>query len=135
MSDQLPRPLPEITDMNRYFWCDGEDGNLHILHCQDCGYYIHPYAPQCPMCLSKNIKPDAVSGRGTVASYTINHQPWIKGIPVPYAIALVEIEEQPSVRLVSNIQNCAIDDVKIGMPVKVLFEKYEEVYLPLFEPA
>lgn len=50
-------------------------------------------------------------------------------------MAIVEIEEQPSVRLTTNIVNCAVDDVHIGMQVKVLFDHRQDVWLPLFEPA
>lgn len=132
---ELPRTLPELTQTNRYFWCGGEDGHLHILHCQDCDYYIHPDSPRCPKCLSENVKPDRVSGRGQILSYTINHQPWVKDVPVPFIIALVQLEEAPHVHLLTNISNCEFNDVRIRMPVKVFFEKYEEVYLPLFEPG
>jgi uncharacterized OB-fold protein len=53
----------------------------------------------------------------------------------PYAIAIVEIEEQPSVRLMTNIVGCAADKVRIGMRVRVVFEHREDVYLPLFQPV
>jgi uncharacterized OB-fold protein len=50
-------------------------------------------------------------------------------------IAIVEIEEEPGVRLTTNIVGCSPDDVHIGMPVQVVFEQYDDVWLPLFEPA
>jgi uncharacterized OB-fold protein len=49
-------------------------------------------------------------------------------------IAIVEIAEQRDLRLTTNIVNCSPGDVKIGMPVRVLFDKREDVWLPLFEP-
>jgi uncharacterized protein len=70
-----------------------------------------------------------------VASFTVNHQPWIPTFDPPYVIAIVEIDEQPEVRLMTNIVNCAPDDVFIGMPVQVVFVEYDDVWLPLFEPA
>jgi uncharacterized OB-fold protein len=76
-----------------------------------------------------------VSGRATVASFTVNHQVWEPGLDVPYVLALVELEEQPDVRLVTNIVQCSPDDVWIGMPVRVLFEQCEDVWVPLFGPA
>jgi uncharacterized OB-fold protein len=61
------------------------------------------------------------------------------GPDLPFVVAIVEIVEQPSVRLTTNLVNCAIDDVKIGMPVKVTFERHADpdgdIYIPLFEPA
>lgn len=142
MTETSPPPfriLPRIDDRNGFFWTSGADGRLRFLRCQDCGYYVHPPVPLCPKCHSKDVAPEAVSGRATVATYTINHQPWMPGLEPPYVVAIVEIEEQPDVRLTTNIVNCAPEDVKAGMAVQVLFERHDDepddVYLPLFEPA
>jgi hypothetical protein len=53
---------------------------------------------------------------------------------VPYVLALVELEEQADVRLATNIVNCLPETVRIGMPVEVLFEQSEDVWVPLFQP-
>jgi uncharacterized OB-fold protein len=138
-TDEVPfRILPRLTDENRDYWTGGAKGELKFWRCQDCGFYIHPYQPICPNDFSKNLKVETVSGRAKVASYTVNYQQWMPGPEVPFIVAIVEIVEQPSVRVTTNIVNCGIDDVKIGMPVKVLFEHHPDpdgdVYLPLFEP-
>jgi uncharacterized OB-fold protein len=79
-----------------------------------------------------------VSGRATVASFTINHQRWLPAPEPPYVVAIVEIEEQPSVRLTTNVVGCQPDEVHIGMPVRVVFEHHPDsrgdVWIPLFEP-
>ena len=130
-----PRQLPFLTEMNRYFWTSGATGRLEILRCGDCGTWIHPYAGVCPKCRSQNLAPQPVSGRGTVRSFTINHQPWLRTVPVPYSVALVELEEQSNIRLVSNVMDCALEDVRIGLPVEVYFEQHEDVHVPLFRPS
>jgi hypothetical protein len=81
------------------------------------------------------VDPEAVSGRATVASFTVNHQVWEPGLEVPYVMALVELDEQADVRLVTNIVNCDPGAVRIGLPVRVTFEASEGVWIPLFEPA
>ena len=94
-------------------------------------------------CYSKNIAPEAVSGRATLASYTINHQAWMPGPELPYVVAIIEIVEQPSVRLTTNIVNCEHDALHIDMPLRVVFEHHDDpdepagpgVFIPLFEPA
>jgi len=129
------RVLPRVTRENEHFWKGGGEGELRFLRCGDCGYYIHPPSPICPRCLSKNIAPQAVSGRARVATFTVNHQPWYPGMDPPYVIAIVEIEEQADVRLMTNIVSCDVEDVKIGMPVTVRFEHQDDVWIPLFEPA
>jgi len=69
-----------------------------------------------------------------VATFTLNHQPWVPSPDHPYVIAIVEIEEQPSLRLMTNVVNCPAQDVRIGMPVQVVFEQHDDVWIPLFEP-
>ena len=73
-----------------------------------------------------------MSGHGTVFSYTVNHQPWYPGLPVPFAVAVVELDEQPGLRLTTNIVECAVVDVHIGQRVRVQFLQQEDVWLPLF---
>ncbi len=134
MSEKPFRILPKVTPGNEHFWKGGAEGELRFLRCQDCKYYIHPPSPLCPECLGKNLGVEAVSGRAHVLTYTINHQPWIPGVPLPYAIAIVEIVEQKGLRLMTNIVDCPIDEIEIGMPVRVRFEQHDDVYLPLFAP-
>lgn len=133
--EKLARPLPAITEMNDYFWRSGSKGHLHILCCTDCGIYAHPYVARCSACRSKNMAPKAVSGIAVVCGFTINHQPWYPHVPTPYVIAYVELVEQRNIRLATNIVNCPVEDVVIGMPVKVLFEQYDDIFVPVFEPA
>lgn len=134
-SQVLARPLPVLNEMNGYFWTSGADGRLRILRCQDCGEYIHPYAALCPKCRSEKLEPEPVSGRGRLVSFTINHQPWFPHVPVPYVIGLVELEEQSDIRLVTNLADCAVEDVSHDMPVEVCFEAHGDIFIPLFRPA
>jgi uncharacterized OB-fold protein len=132
------RVLPKLDDRNRDFWTGGGAGELRFWRCRSCRTYIHPPQPVCPKCLSKDMAVEPVSGRATLASYTINHQPWMPGPELPYVVAIVEIVEQPSLRLTTNLVDCALDAIAVGMPVRVTFEKHEDpdgdVYLPLFAP-
>lgn len=134
-----PRPdfriLPRITDANEFFWTSGADGHLRFLRCGSCGYWIHPPGPICPVCHSKALAPEAVAGTAVLHTYTVNRQAWLPGFDPPYVVAIVELPEQEGLRLTTNLVNCALDDVRIGMPVRVVFEQWEDVWLPLFEPA
>ena len=133
-----PRPafriLPLVTAHNAHFWTGGAQGELRILRCNACRYWIHPPAPICPACLARDVAPEAASGRAHVASFTVNHQPWIPGFDPPYLVAIVALVEQPGLRLTTNLVNCAIEDARIGMSVRVVFEQRDEVWIPLFEP-
>jgi uncharacterized OB-fold protein len=81
------------------------------------------------------VGPEAVSGRATVATFTVNEHTWLPGFPPPYVIAIVEIAEEPDVRLTTNIMDCAVSEVHIGMPVEVLFEQWDDVWVPVFRPV
>ena len=129
------RVLPRVTPQNEHFWRGGADGQLRFLRCRVCATWIHPPSPRCPTCLAKEPAAEAVSGLATVLTYTLNHQPWVPSPDHPYAIAIVELDEQPGLRLMTNIVNCPPDDVHVGMRVRVTFEEHDDVYVPLFEPA
>ena len=121
MSKTVKRPLPMLTDANRFFWTSGADGTLRFLRCGACRNYIHPPVPVCDKCLSMEQEVVAVSGRATLAAVTVNHQMWIPTIEPPYVVGIVEIEEQASVRLTTNIVHCAEADLEIGMTLEVEF--------------
>ena len=128
-------PIPQVNDDNRAFWTGGRDGELQIVRCNDCGYYIHPPSPRCPRCLGDDVEPHAVSGRGVVYTYTVNRREWSPGLAVPYVIAIVQLDEQSDLRLMTNIVNCPAESVAIGMRVRVRFEPRDDVWIPLFEPV
>jgi uncharacterized protein len=128
-------PVPQVNDDNRAFWTGGRDGELLIARCNDCGYYIHPPSPRCPQCLSDDVAPAPVSGRGRVYTYTVNDRAWSPGLEVPYVIAIVRLDEQSDLRLMTNIVSCAPDEVTIDMPVQVEFREQGDVYAPVFRPA
>jgi uncharacterized protein len=127
------RLLPHLSDDNRFFWTSGAEGVLRILRCNACGFFIHPPGPVCRRCLSSDLAPQAVSGRGRVESYTINYQQWIPGSD-PYVVAWVSLDEQPDIRLTANLVDVEPAALAIGMAVAVEFEQVDDVALPLFRP-
>ncbi|GIW44390.1 MAG: hypothetical protein KatS3mg077_1672 [Candidatus Binatia bacterium] len=129
------RPLPALEPATAAFWRACREGRLEFGFCRRCRHYIHPPRPICPQCHGKDLEVKAVSGKGRVHSFTVNHKPWFPGQEVPYVIAIVELVEQPGLRLTTNIVRCKPDEVRIGMPVRVEFEPLnDEVALPLFVP-
>jgi len=128
------RLLPRLDPENEFFWTSGADGKLRFLRCQACQEYVHPPAPRCPTCLSSELSPEVVSGRATVVAHTLNVHGWIPGSQ-PYLVAWVAIDEQPDVRLTTNLVGVEPDDVRDGMAVEVVFEHNDDVWLPLFRPV
>lgn len=127
------RKLPELTPETSFFWTSGEDGVLRIQRCGDCRRYQHPPFPRCTACGSEAVAPAAVSGRGRVATYTVNHEAWYPGLPVPFVYAAVELAEQAQLYVLSNI-DVPPAEARIGLPVSVYFEQDDDVWLPLFRP-
>jgi uncharacterized protein len=131
------RMLPKLGDHNRAFWTGGADGLLRITQCTQCALWTSPPAPDCPDCGGALVA-RPVSGRGTVFTYTVNHQAFNPLVPVPYVIAIVELDEQSDLRVVSNIVDCEPDWVYVGMPVEARFEHHDiddgSVFVPVFAP-
>jgi acetyl-CoA acetyltransferase len=76
-----------------------------------------------------------VSGRAVVAATSVNHQLWSTAFPPPYNVSIVELEEDPRVRLTTNVVGVEPDEVRVGMVVQVGFEARGDVWIPVFEPA
>jgi acetyl-CoA acetyltransferase/uncharacterized OB-fold protein len=129
------RPLPQLTPDNEFFWTAGADGVLRIQECQSCRALIHPPAPICRYCRSHDMGVRDVSGRATLSAFTVNHRFGFPDLPPPYVVAQVAVVEDPRVRLTTNIVECEPDELELGQTVEVLFEKTEDVWLPLFRPT
>lgn len=128
------RQLPALEPETAFFWTAGAEGRLKISRCQACGRYQHPPLPRCPAC-GGEAAPEAVSGRGRVATFTVNEQAWIPGLAVPFVFAAVELAEQAELYVFSNIVGCPPEAVRTGLPVEVTFEAHGDIHLPLFQPT
>ena len=131
----LTRPLPLLTLDNEFFWTSGADGTLRLQECQACESLIHPPAPVCRYCRARDMGVRDVSGRATLAGFTVNHRFSLPGMPAPYVVAQVAIAEDPRVRLTTNIVECDPGRLELGQQVEVVFEHIEDVWLPLFRPV
>lgn len=134
MSAAPGRPLPLVTLENEFFWTSGADGRLRLQECTSCRSLIHPPAPVCRYCRSRDMGVRAVSGRATLVGFTVNHRFSLPGMPAPYVVAQVAIAEDTRVRLTTNIVECEPDRLELGQQVEVVFEHIEDVWLPLFRP-
>ncbi|GAA2121524.1 thiolase C-terminal domain-containing protein [Actinomadura napierensis] len=135
MAGPSGRPLPSITDENAFFWTSGADGRLRFQQCEACEALIHPPQPVCRYCRGTRLRVRAVSGSATLIGFTVNHRFALPGLPPPYVVAQVAIEEDPRVRLTTNAVGCDPGDLELGMRMEVAFEQAEDVWLPLFRPA
>ena len=131
-------PLPIRDDLNRAYWDGAQVGELVILRCPQGQTYIHPPRAMCTACWNEQLVPTAVSGRGSIYSWSVMHSRGNPGFEerLPYAVLIVELAEQKNLRIVGNLVGSQPDELAIGTPMQVVFEKVnEDVTLPQWRIA
>jgi len=129
------RLLPTGRPQSEGFWKSVRAHELALQRCSSCGAFRYYPAPICPECWSRDFAWEPVSGRGVVYSFTWVYRPAM-GFEndVPYAYALVELEEGPV--LPTNVVNVGVETLRIGLPVEVAYlDLTDEVTIPQFQPA
>jgi len=118
------------------FWANLREHKLTGQRCSACKrMFGYPPQSHCPHCLSSEHEWMILSGKGKIYSHIAYHRGWHPSWQdkVPYNVSLVDLDEGG--RLVSNVIDCAPEEVKCGMPVEVVFEDLSEYTLPKFRPA
>ncbi len=130
-------PLPDTENpIDAAFWEGTRAGEVRIQQCGGCERLRFPARPVCPHCHSFEQRWKKMSGKGTIWSYTIPHPPLLPAFNeiAPYNVIIVELEEDPTIRLVGNLVASAggaineIDptNIEIGTPVRAVFQKASE---------
>jgi uncharacterized OB-fold protein len=128
-------PVPADQVDYAPFWARLRDHCLSIQRCDACGHWIHYPSAMCPSCLASALSFQPVSGEAHVYTFTIVHREFGLHVPIPWIAAIVELVEQPGLRLATNIVNCDPPKLEIGMPVRVIYADYRgDVTLAYFEP-
>ena len=129
------RPFLEELEA-KPFWANLREHKLTAQHCKACGkFFTFPPQGSCPHCLSSDYDWIAVSGKGKVYSFVTYHRAWHPAYQdkTPYNVSLIDLDEGP--RLISNVVGCKHNEVKIGMPVEIVYDDREEYTLPQFRPV
>jgi uncharacterized OB-fold protein len=116
------KPLPLINSTNRPFWSATKAGELRFPRCVNCGSWVYPIATMCQACWSDNLRWDRVTGRGSVSSWVVYHRAFDPSFAedVPYAVVQVDLEE--GMRLISNLVDVEPGDIVAGLPVEAVFD-------------
>jgi uncharacterized protein len=136
MSDEnrATRPLPAPEDsLTADFWRHCSSGELRFQRCADCRAWRHLPRLACAECGSDRWTWELSTGRGRIHSWTITHQPLLRDFPepVPYAVVVVEMDE--GVRMVSGLRDLEPCDLDLELAVEVVFEAVAEgIRLPFF---
>jgi uncharacterized OB-fold protein len=131
-----PKPVPKPTPDTAPYWEGTARGELRVQRCNACERaYFYP-RPYCPHCSLDDVSWITASGRGRLHTYLISHRPAPGfGDQVPYAIAVVELEEGP--RMMANIVGVenTPEALVLDMPLEVGFEGRGDQSVPVFRPA
>lgn len=131
-----PLPRPPNTELTRPYWDAAKRHELMIPRCKMCDHFFFYPRSECPSCFSTEIEWTKVSGEARLHTFTIVRQPANPAFleEVPYVYALVQLNEGP--RMISNVVECDIDDVRVDMPLTVVFDDATpEWTLVKFKPA
>ncbi len=132
--DSMPEPMSD--SMTLPWWEAAAEHRLVVQRCGACGHTRLPPAPVCPECRADAAEWHEVSGRGEVYTYTIVHRPVAADQELPFVIAVIALENAGGVRMMSNLVGIDPTDIRIGMPVELVWEDMsEDLAVPRFRPA
>ena len=129
-------PPPRTNNyLDEQFWEHCANRILCFQCCVQCESWRHIPRFMCAKCGSAEWGWRQSSGRGIVYSWTVCHMPMSKEFEkdFPYAVLVVEMDE--GVRITAGLRDLDFKDLKIGLPVEVVFEPLKDGgYLPFFRP-
>ncbi|MBT8138156.1 MAG: OB-fold domain-containing protein [Gammaproteobacteria bacterium] len=115
-------PLPQLDPLNYDYFTHGA---VMIQRCKDCLTFQHPPEEVCNQCQSFNLEAHECAGTGRIESKTTVHKSVHPGLmnAIPYAVAVISLDDAKNVNVIGNIRDCAPADVEIGQRVKAVFEE------------
>jgi hypothetical protein len=116
------------------WWDATRERKLVLQTCGACRSTQHYPRAVCIACGSPELAWSGTPGEGTVESFTVVHRSPMPALKPPYAVALVRLVKGPV--LLTNIVNCAPEDLRIGLRVAVAWRPLPDGrHLPVFEPT
>jgi uncharacterized OB-fold protein len=116
------------------YWDGCRDGELRFQRCADCGSVNMKPARSCASCGAQALTWERSEGRGTLYSWTVVWRPQHPSFQVPYAPAIVELDE--GFWLMTAIIGCEPEDLRAELRVAVEFHAAsDDTTLPYFRPV
>ena len=134
MAYEKPRPNEGLV--SEPYWEAARDHQLMAQRCNNRNGLWAPPTAVCENCLSEDLEWIEMSGKGEVWSYILMHQLYYPAFAdeIPYNVAVIRSAEGP--KFVTNLVNVKNEDIKVGMPVEVVFDDVDEdLTLPKWQPA
>ncbi|MBM3675847.1 MAG: hypothetical protein FJW88_13065 [Actinobacteria bacterium] len=159
-------PLPDVDDsLTAGFFAAPARGELCIPRCEECGRWCW-YPPEtqppheargpaggrrsrpeeqqvCPACEGPLVW-TRTAGRARLFSWAVVQRAFLPAFAdmVPFVTALVALEEDPAVRIVTYVVDAVPGSLHGGMPLEVVFRPLRfptvpdrQVVVPMFRPV
>lgn len=131
--DSYLKPVPNPSPDTQAYWDGLKEGRLLLQKCSGCGKVRNYPRPMCDACYSMESRWVEAKGSGKIHSWTETHHafnPGFKG-ELPYILVTVDLDE--GVRMNAPLRNADVSKLKIGMPVRVIFEQPKsDLVVPAF---
>ncbi len=140
----IPFPMPDTEwEATREFWQAASENRLVIPRCSACQTWNWYPGEVCRACHDGSLSWTPVSGRGTLFSWALVDRAFVPAFAeeIPYLTGLVSLAEDPAVRLVTRLVDCEPGDLRMDLPMQVVYrplrfpETPDEVMAPFFAPA
>lgn len=109
-------PSPVSDPDSIPYWDALAEGKLKLCRCVETGTWIHPPLERS-RATGGPVRFEEVSGYGTIFSFIVIRQPTVPGHQPPYVAAIIELDEQPGLRM-SAVVDAEPQTVRIGQRVK-----------------
>jgi uncharacterized protein len=127
MSDAgVRRTLPVPDRDSAPYWKGLAEGRFLLQRCASCARWTWPARPMCSGCHGDDLEWEEASGRGSVYSWVVTHQPYGPDLArmVPYTVALVRLEEQDDILVPGRYVGAR--EIGAGMPVRATTERVDD---------
>ncbi len=119
-----PFLVPDPDFETEPFWTAVRNHEFKLQQCGPCSEFRWPPQQVCPYCQSEDHQWQTLSGKATLYTYIIITQPvfpqWRE--IAPYNVVQVAPDEAPNVHMVSNVVEVDNADLKIGMPLEIVYD-------------
>jgi uncharacterized OB-fold protein len=108
-----------------FVFSNGENGRPRLIgsKCRQCGDVVFPKRKLCTICDADQLMEEVFIGeKGILQTYTIVRVAF-PNFDAPYVLGLVELPEAKDLRVLAQIEDCALEDVRIGMPLVLTIGK------------
>src|SRR5699024_3850194 len=124
------KPIPLKNEDNKLYRDAADEHTLKLQICEKCKTYAQPPGPSCANCGNDHMTWEDFGDEvtATVYSYIITYRPFLPGFQgdLPTIIALGKLDKAPSVKIMCNVRNCTDKEIRIDMPIKMIWEDINE---------